>query len=177
MPNHAYASIWCRDFSEEVMLERLGRFLSTVPFSAGRQGFTDFAIRAIGPAETPLLEPDFRSSPAAAAVLVELARDHLHPDSAYEARAFWDLWVPSVPAGAAAPRWLSQPEPLEVFCYGEQYDDGDWKENGHFEVDAGLEHLFTGHARLLGFGSEPLDGPQNPEEERFVEMMTQAAAI
>lgn len=173
MPNHAYASIWRRDFSEEMLAERFEQFLSTVPMSATRPGFTDLVIRALSPAEMPLIEPDLRLAQPGAAEIAELAREHLHSDSAYETRAYWDLWA----FDAATGNGLSRPEPLEIFCYGEEYDDGVWKDYGHFHVDLGLEHLFTGHARLLGFGNEALSPPEHPAEAKFLEVMSQPANL
>lgn len=169
MANHACMSVWCPEFGAEVQLERLGQFLSTVPFSATRTGFTGLAIRAIGPSETPLLEPDLRARPVDAAAIVEVAREHQNADCAYEAQAYWDLWI----FDAAAEKWNSQPEPLEVFSYGEDYDDGVWKEAGHFQVDLGLEHQFTGHGRLLGSRNGQPARPEHPDEARFFELMSQ----
>ena len=64
MANRAYASIWCRNGSEETAtLERLGQFLETVPFSASEPRFTYLVIRAIGSEEAPVLERDLRGWP------------------------------------------------------------------------------------------------------------------
>ena len=170
MANHAYASVWCPEFGAEIQLERLGQFLSTVPFSATRQGFTGFAVRAVGPSETPLIEPDLRARPVDAGTIIQVAREFQNADCAYEVQAYWDLEI----FDATSEKWKSQPELLEIFCHGEEYDDGVWKERGHFEVDLGLEHQFTGHGRLLGFQNGQPALPEHPDEARFFELMSQA---
>ena len=87
MSNQAYLNIWFQEFPEELILERFGTFLSTVPFSATKPGFTHFVIRALDFRETPILEQDMRSVPLDAAGIIEMAKDHLNSDCAYEVRA------------------------------------------------------------------------------------------
>jgi len=173
MANHAYASVWCPEFGAEVQLERLGQFLSTVPFSATRVGFTGLAVRAIAPSEMPLIEPDLRANPVDAAAIVEVTREFQNPDCAYEVQAYWDLWI----FDAASEKFVSRPDLLEISCHGEEYDDGVWKELGHFQVDLGLEHQFTGHGRLLGFRNGQPATPEHPDEARFFELMAQPAKL
>jgi hypothetical protein len=168
MSNQAYLSIWLKDFPEQSMLERFGDFLATVPFSAKQPGFTHLEIRAVDSTETPVFEQDFRSMPLDAPSIVELAKDYLHSDSGYAVRAHWDLGV----FEADPPRWQQSPEPVELLCNGEDYDDGFWKENGHFEVNFGFEHLFTGHGGLLGIRQIARPAPQSAEEANFLESMS-----
>jgi hypothetical protein len=167
MSNHAYASFWCRDFSEGTMLERFGHFLETVPFSASHRGFTQFLIRAVGPAEAPVIEHDLRSVPLSAAEIIELAQEHLHADCVYETRAHWDLWT----YGPTTGRWEMRAQPLDIYCHGEDYDDRVWQEAGHLQADIGFEHLFTGHAGLLGVREPRVPVPQHPAERAFIEAM------
>jgi hypothetical protein len=166
MSNFAYLSVWFREFPEEQMLERFGKFLTTVPFSASKPGFTYLTIRAVDSLESPVFEQDLRSVPLDAAGIVELAQDHLHSDCAYEVQSSWDLWVMNAENG-----WKQEPQPLELLCHGEDYDEAFWRENGHLQVNLGFEHLFTGHAGLLGFrrGERPV--AESPEEARFIEAM------
>jgi hypothetical protein len=166
MANQSYLSVWCNNFSEERMLEDFAKFLGTVPFSTSKPGFGYLVVRAVDPSEAPVLEQDLRSVPLDAAGIIELAKDYLHSDVSYEVRADWDLWVLD-PQG----KWASKPQPLEIFCRGEDYDDGFWRENGHIEVDLGFEHLFTGHAGLLGMRKSERPAAQSIEEARFLESM------
>jgi len=166
MSNLSYLSVWCKNFSEERILEDFEKFLGTVPFSASKPGFTYLIVRAIDSAESPLLEQDLRSVPLDAAGIVELAKDHLHSDVSYEVQSHWDLWVLD-----GQGKWKSEPQPLQLFCHGEDYDDGFWRENGHLQANLGFEHLFTGHANLLGMRKGQRPPAQSIEEARFIETM------
>ena len=167
MANLAYLSVWCRDFSEESLLQRFGAFLGTVPFSRTRPGFTHFAVRALEPSEWPVLEQDLRAAPFDAAGIIELATDQLHNDCSYEVECAWDLWA----WDAATDRWKLDPQPLEIFCRGEEYDNGIWRENGHIEVNLSFEHLFTGQAGLLSGETSENAAAESPEQARFTEAM------
>lgn len=173
MSNQAYLSIWGKEFSEERMLEVLGNFLATVPFSTSRPGFTHLVIRAVDFAETPILEQDMRAVPLDPAGIIEMAKDHLQSDCSLEVRADWDLWV----FGGEPGRWQNLPQPLEISCYGEDFADSFWRENGHLEANLGFEHLFTGHAGLLGFRQTSPAAPASPEEARFLASMEQPANL
>jgi hypothetical protein len=167
MPNHAYMNVWCKDFPEELILERLGAFLGTVPFSARKPGFTYLTVRALDDSELPVLEVDLRPSPLDAAGIVEIAGEHLHNDCSYEVSCFWDLSS----FDAATGKSKTEPQPLGITCRGEGYADGIWRESGHLEVDLGFEHFFTGHGGLLGVRQIRKAPPQSPEEIRFIEAM------
>ncbi len=173
MANQAYLNIWLKDFPEDLMLEHFGNFLATVPFSAKRPGFTHLEIRAVEPSESPVFEQDLRAMPLDAASIVELSKDHLNADSRYAVRSDWDLWVfEGDPA-----QWQELPQPIELVCNGALYDDGIWKEEGHFEVNFGFEHLFTGHGGLLGIRQIARPAPQHPEEAQFLESMSKPANL
>ena len=169
MSNQAYLSVWVRDFAEERILDTFGAFLGTVPFSAEKPGFAHLVIRAVDAAEAPIVEQDLRNIPLDEAGIVELSREHLNSDSAYEAQSHWDLWV----WDAAASKWQLEPQALEILCHGLDYDDGFWRENGHLEANLGFEHLFTGHAGLLGIrhNGKGRAAAESPEEARFLEAM------
>ncbi len=167
MANLAYLSVWCKEWSADQQLELLVKFLATVPHATERPGFTRLVVRAMGPGEAPLAEYDLRARPADAVRIGELAAEQMHTDSAFEVEAHWDLWV------RQAGQWVLAPQRLEIFCYGEGYDEGFFAEAGHFQVNLGFEHLFTGHAGLLGMGARPLARPAHPAEEEFLRTMTQ----
>ena len=147
-------------------MEEFEKFLGTVPFSSTRPGFSYLIVRAVDSSEAPLLEQDLRSAPLDPASIAELAKEYLNSDVSYELRSDWDLWVLD-----AAGKWKSEPQPLEIVCHGEDYDDGFWRENGHFEANLGFEHLFTGHANLLGMRKGERAAAQSIEEARFLETM------
>jgi hypothetical protein len=167
MANHSYLSVWLNSMPEDQILERFEAFLATVPFSATRPGFTHLTIRAVDTTETPVMELDLRSVPLDAAGIAEIAGEGLHADSSYEVACAWDLSVFDAASGKSA----VEPQLLQILCRGEEFDGEFWRENGHFEVNLGLEHLFTGHAGLLGLRPGPKPAPQSPEESRFLEAM------
>ena len=167
MANRAYASCWTRDSSEAVLLDRFERWLESVPVSADRRGFASLVIRAISPSETPVLEHDFRDGAAGAADVLALAREHHNADCAYEVETDWDLWCRDPETG----RWQHGPQRLLLICHGEAYDDGVAAESGHFLADLGLEHLYTGHAGLLGTRGAR-SAPADPVEAEFLALMS-----
>ena len=166
MTNRAYASFWCKGFSEATMLGQFERLLETVPLSSSLPGFASLVIRAVGPEEGALAEHDLRSQGIDAAAVAELARLHQHADCSYEVQTEWDLW-----AYDGAGLWSPRPQKLEIFCFGEAYDEGVYREAGHFQIGVGFEHLFTGHAGLLGNRAPAT--PQHPVEATFLEKMSQ----
>ena len=167
MSNQAYLSVRCTGLPEESILFRFAAFLQTVPFSDTKRGFYRLTIRAVDESQPPVLELDLRTMPLDAAGIVEIASEQLHSDCSYEVGCFWDLAT----FDAASGKPKTEPQNLDIFCRGEDYDDGLWRERGHFEVQLGFEHYFTGHARLLGSRDNGRTLPQSPEEARFLEAM------
>jgi hypothetical protein len=167
MANHAYASFWTRDRGDDPMLDRFGHFLATFPFSASRRGFTGLVVRAVDPAEAPLVEHDLRGAHSGVAEVIALAREHDSPDCAYEVEAYWDLWQRNLDTGV----WDKGPERVLLICNGRAYDNGVARTSGDFLADVGFEHLFTGHAGILGsYGAR--SAPSDPVEAEFLAWMT-----
>jgi len=148
-------------------LERFREFLETVPYSASRPGLSYLKIRAVNDSQSPVLEQDLRVTPLDASQIVEIAREQLHSDCSYEVGCFWDLATMDPSSGES----MLGPQALEIICRGEDYEDGLWRERGHLEAQLGFEHLFTGHAGLLGSYPSGSAQPQSPEEARFLETM------
>lgn len=167
MGNHAYASFWSKDRLPETMLDRFGRLLETFPLSSFRKEFTSLVIRAVNPSEAPLVEQDLRGSVARASDVIALAREHDNLDCSYEVEAHWDLWQRNLETG----RWEKGAERVLLICQGALYDDGAAKESGDFLADVGFEHLFTGHAGLLG-STGARSAPSDPVEAEFLAWMT-----
>ena len=151
------------------MLSHFEHFLATAPLASAPPGFTGLTIRAVDFTETPLEEHDLRGYLTTPAAIVELGRERLSSDVCYEVAARWDLWVRDV----ETVRWKKKPERLDLFCYGLEYDGGAFAESGHFMADLGFEHLFTGHAGLLGGENGRVAQPQHPDEARFLMWMSQ----
>jgi hypothetical protein len=165
--NQAYLSVIAKDFPEPRIPERFEAFLQTVPFSSSRPGFTHLTVRAVDDSEAAVLEQDLRPAPLDAAGIAELVASQLHGDCSYETTCFWDL--ATIEAGSG--RSMQQPQALGIICRGEDYENGLWRERGHFEAQLGFEHFFTGHAGLLGVPPGAKTLAQSPEEARFLETM------
>jgi hypothetical protein len=144
--NHAYAGFWVRDPSQELLLDRLERFLESMPLSSSRPGYASLMVRAVSPAETPLAEYYFAGNTGTPADVVASAREHVHDDVEYEVSGFWDLWRLDPETG----KWVNGPEQVHLIARGSAYDDGLAVQTGDFAADLGFENLFTGHAGLLG---------------------------
>jgi len=151
MANRAYLGAWLRDFSEDTLLVYLERFLAAAPLTSG-SAFTSLVIQAVDPSEPALAEWDLRGQGLVASDVAALAREYVHSDTAYIAGARWDLWVLEPSAGL----WARSATPLTILCQGLDYDSGACTESGHFQVDLGFEHFFTGHAGVLG--ARPVEG-------------------
>jgi hypothetical protein len=169
MPNRAYASLWVRGFNDANMIEHFEHFLAAAPLSAGPLGFTELVIRAVDSTEPPLEEHDLRGQGLTPADIVRIAREHHSDDVGYEVAARWDLWIREMESAS----WKKNPERLDLFCHGLQYDGRVAAESGHFMADLGFEHLFTGHAGLLTPEIVRVAQPEHPDEARFLMWMSQ----
>jgi hypothetical protein len=167
MANHAYASFWARERAAETTLVHFERLLEAFPLSSVWHEFTGLVIRAVNPSEAPLAEHDLRGTMAGASDVIALARERDSPDCSYEVEGQWDLWQRSLETGV----WEKGPERVLLICNGLAYDDGAAENSGDFVADAGFEHLFTGHAGLLG-GYGARSAPSDPVEAEFLSWMT-----
>ena len=71
---------------------------------------------------------------------MEIASDLLHEDYAYLFEAHWDLWTPS----EGAQPWKEQPQQVKFLVHGTEFDEEAYRENGHIQVDFGLDTPFLG---------------------------------
>jgi len=169
MANHTYFSLWIRDFDEATRIDQLVRLLETVPLAKTRPGFSSLVIRAVEPSLPPIAEYEMRAEPVGAADIAALAREHAQADVAYEVGAYTDLWVRDAESG----RWNDTLQPVEISSYGQDYDDGIAAADlGHFLIDAGFEHFFTGHAGLLGTSGTRIVTAEHPAEQEFLAAMS-----
>ncbi len=120
------------------MVSHFVKFLETVPLAAVPPGFTWLAVRAVSPAETPLEEFDLRGYVTTPAEVAAIAGENNAADVCYEVTARWDLWIRDKETAS----WKIQPERMDIFCYGPEYDQGVYGESGHIMVrDLGFEHF------------------------------------
>jgi hypothetical protein len=170
MANRAYLRVWTRDFSETTLIAQFARFLATVPLSASEPEFKELVVQPIDATETPLAEWDLKGQGYGAAEVAALAAQHLSADSAYMAKAKWDLWSFDI----ESLKWMHKPEPLVLTCHGPEYDGGVATSEGQFTADLDFEHFFTGHGGLLapGAAANPFESSDHPLEHTFRQWMS-----
>lgn len=175
MANHAYLRVWTRDFSEATMIAEFARFLATAPLSATQNSFLELTIQPIDTTETPVASWDLRPLKYGAPEVAAAAMQNLNSDSAYNVTAKWDIWQFDI----ETLRYRQEPEPLLLICQGLDFDNGISRETGHFLVDLGFEHFFTGHGGLLapGAASNPFDSSDHPIEHTFRQWMSVPANL
>jgi len=140
MADRLYLSIWFPGFQEPEMLPRLLSVLKQFPFSADRSGVGYLAIRSISWDEPIIFQQtfDYRVPPENA---LALAADFLHEDNAYEVDVAWDLWVPEQ-EGDLDETWVLRPQTVKFIAFGTEFEDATYQQNGHIQVDFGLDAPF-----------------------------------
>jgi hypothetical protein len=140
MADSLYLSIWFPSFREGEMMARAVSVLRQFPFSAVREGITYLSVHPVAWSEPTVLERRFTPgiSPEEAA---DVASEFVHDDFAFVFEAFWDLWVPN--DDEHGEDWVQRPVAVRVLVHGVQFDEGIYSEDGHVEVDFGLDSSFV----------------------------------
>jgi len=140
MADSLYLSVWFPSFREGEMMSRAVGVLRQFPYSALREGITYLSVHPVAWSEPTVLERRFTPgiSPEEAA---ELASEFAHDDFAFVFETFWDLWVPS--DDELGDSWVQRPVAVRFLVHGVQFDDGIYSEDGHVEVDFGLDTSFV----------------------------------
>jgi hypothetical protein len=149
MADPLFLSVWFPDFTDPSMMPHTLAVLKEFPFSSLRPGITAVTVQPVSWTEASVLERRFNPGiqPVEAA---EIASDLLHDDYAYIFEAHWDLWVAD-----ANGAWSKQPQLVKFIAHGEQFEDGEFEDSGHVEVDFGLDTDFL--FEELEFTSEAED--------------------
>jgi hypothetical protein len=137
MADPLYLNLWFASFDDDEMLPQALAVMKQFPFSAQQPGITYLALHPVSWNEPTVLEERFRPgiAPEEAA---QIASDLLHPDYAYIFEAFWDLWTLPVDAR----EWILQPSLVRFIVCGLEFDDGAFEQDGHLQVDLGLDTPF-----------------------------------
>jgi hypothetical protein len=140
MADRLYLSIWFPSFSAQEIMPRLFSVLKQFPFSAQKGGIGYVGVHSIGWDQPMVFEQtfDFRTDPEHA---LALAGELLHEDNAYEVEATWDLWVP-VQEGELDTTWELRPQTVKFTAFGSAFEDATYQQNGHIQVDFGLDTPF-----------------------------------
>ncbi|HET7747831.1 MAG TPA: hypothetical protein VFK81_00510 [Terriglobales bacterium] len=139
MADPLYLNLWFPSFEVQDMLPRTLIVMRQFPFSAQRPGITYLALHPISWDEPTILERRFQPG-ATPEEAVEIASDLLHEDYAYLFEAHWDLWT----SGLAGQPWSEQPQQVKFLVHGTEFDEEAYRENGHIQVDFGLDTPFLG---------------------------------
>ena len=140
MADSLYLSVWFPTFRDKEMMARAVGVLRQFPFSALREGITYLSVHPVAWTEPTVLERRFNPgiSPEEAA---DLASEFAHDDFAFVFEAFWDLWAPSDDEHGDS--WVQRPVAVRFLVHGVEFDEGIYSEDGHIEVDFGLDSSFV----------------------------------
>jgi hypothetical protein len=140
MADRLYLSIWFPSFRESEMIPRLLSVFKQFPFSPHKSGIAHLSVYGVSWNEPLLFEQtfDYRADPERA---LTLAGEFLHEDNAYELEAFWDLWTP-IEEGDLDVTWEVRPQLTKFIAFGTKFEESTYQQNGHIQVDFGLDTPF-----------------------------------
>jgi hypothetical protein len=140
MSDRLYLSIWFPSFREPEMLPRFLSVLKQFPYSAQKSGIGYLAVHSISWDQPVVFQQtfDYRADPER---VLALAGEFLQEDNAYEVEAMWDLWVP-VQEGDLDVTWELRPQTAKFNAFGSKFEDATYQQNGHIQVDFGLDTPF-----------------------------------
>ncbi len=146
MADSFYLSVWFPSFREGEMMARTVGVLRQFPFSSVREGVRYLSVHPVSWAEPTVLERRFDPgvSPEEA---VDVAGEFAHDDFAFVFEAFWDIWVPNDDEHGES--WIQRPTAVRFLVHGLQFDDGIYADDGHIEVDFGLDSAFVYEGKQL----------------------------
>ncbi len=144
-------SLWFPSFHEAEMMPRAVSVMRQFLYSEVREGITYLSVHPVAWAEPTVLERRFNPgiSPEEAA---EIASEFAHDDFAFVFEAFWDLWVPNDDSEGDA--WVQRPVAVRFIVHGVQFDEGIYADDGHMEVDFGLDTPFLFEGLQLSAANE-----------------------
>jgi len=114
--------------------------LRQFPFSTSLPGVSYLGVHAISWTEPLISEQtfDYRATPEQA---IQIATEQVHSDHAYEFDVRWDLWTPEI-GGGLDTAWRLSPQAVKFLVHGTEFEDGIFQEDGHIQVDFGLDTPF-----------------------------------
>jgi len=136
MADPLYLSLWFPDFDESTMMPCVLSVLKEFLHSAARPGISAVAVHPVSWAEPTILERQFNPGIQPLEAL-EIVSDLLHSDYAYAFETHWDLWI----VGADG-EWSPQPQMVRFIAHGLDFEEGTYEEDGHVQVDFGLDTDF-----------------------------------
>ena len=136
MPDPLYLSLWFSSFEVDDMLPHALAVMRQFPFSAAQPGIAYLALHPVSWNEPTILERRFRPGVSLEEAVL-IASDLLHEDYAYMFEGFWDLWIVDEKG-----EWTLRPSLVRYLAHGVEFDEGVCQQEGHIEVDLGLDSPF-----------------------------------
>ena len=136
MADSLFLNLWFPSFDPEEMLPRTLAVLRQFPFSAAEPGIKYFSVHPVDWAEATILEHRF-TTPAEPAEVMEQLIEFAQSDYALVFEATWDLW--SLDVNDA---WVLRPNKVSIVVNGPEFDEGIYREDGHIQIDFGLDYPF-----------------------------------
>jgi hypothetical protein len=150
MADSLYLSLWYPSFAPEEMLARATMVMRQFPFSSIETGIVYVSAHPISWIEPTIFEQRLRP-PMAPDAASESVAEFAHDDFAITFECYWDLWAPNVEGN----EWVMQPIKTTFIVHGTEFEDGEFKERGHIEVDFGLDFPFL--YEEVGLSAEDAD--------------------
>jgi hypothetical protein len=136
MADSLFLSLWFPSFEPDEMLPRALAVMRQFPFSAQLPGVSYLAVHPVSWNEPTIFEQRF-SPGVTPEEAVLFASDLLHQDYAYLFEAFWDLWILGEDQ-----QWSLQPSGVKFLVHGVEFDEGAYGQEGHVQVDFGIDSPF-----------------------------------
>jgi hypothetical protein len=129
MADQLYLSYWLRGFTEHNMLRHFSTMLSKFPFSRLSPAAV-LRVRAVDETEPVLFESGFEEPQSGE--IIAASKEFVHPDSAFEVSAKWDIWQ-------FDQDWRVTPSRVSLWCLAPGFSS-DRGEN--LRIDFGIDANF-----------------------------------
>ena len=127
------------------MLAGAAAVMRQFPFSETVKGVSYVSVQPVSWSETSVYGNRFvppATPEDATASVAEFAAE----DFAITFEAWWDLWAPSEEGDAGD--WILTQIRVNFLLQGRQFDDGIYAEQGHIQIDFGLDYPFVQEGEL-----------------------------
>jgi hypothetical protein len=136
MSDSLFLNLWFPSFDPEEMLPRTLSVLRQFPFSSAEPGIKYFSVHPVDWSEPTVLEHRF-TTPADPAAVMDQITEFAEPDYALVFEAAWDLWTPDT-----RHQWELRPSKVTFLVHGPDFDDGVYRQDGHIQIEFGLDYPF-----------------------------------
>ncbi len=138
MADSLYLSLWFPSFEEPEIMPRVLSVLKQFPYSTEFPGVGYLGVHPVAWDQPIIFQEtfDYCAEPERA---ITVASEFLHDDYAYVFEVLWDLWNPSEEREGI---WIDRPSRVRLIASGLSFDEASYRENGHIQVDFGLDTPF-----------------------------------